>query len=180
MSYLTWEQFKKDLSELLLDQEKKTFDRCLSYCESTIDEKAALGIVNDPSLYRVAPTSYYDDVPTTLSRRIQEFVYENFNEGILDADDVANITFDIGKAHGLELAAAYAKEHAHGQELLACAKLDRLAGMPQDEKLEIALDLETGRYGSFAANIGTAWISADLGNRQRLEAAFPDLFEKLA
>lgn len=47
------------------------------------------------------------------------------------------------------------------------------------EKMSIALDLETGRHGSFAANIGTAWISADLGNRQKLEAAFPDLFTKL-
>lgn len=48
------------------------------------------------------------------------------------------------------------------------------------EKMDIALDLETGRHGDFAANIGTAWISADIGNRQKLEAAFPDLFTKLA
>jgi len=49
-----------------------------------------------------------------------------------------------------------------------------------DQKQAIALELETGRYGDFAANIGTAWISADLGNRQKLETAFPDLFKKLA
>lgn len=57
----------------------------------------------------------------------------------------------------------------------------------QDEKIEeafkkmaFALDLEKGLHGSFAANIGTAWISADLNNRQKLELAFPDIFEKLA
>ena len=46
------------------------------------------------------------------------------------------------------------------------------------KKMSIALDLESGRHGSFAANIGTAWISADQNNREKLELAFPEVFEK--
>lgn len=34
--------------------------------------------------------------------------------------------------------------------------------------------------GGFASTIGTAWIRADSGNKARLEAAFPELFERYA
>jgi len=46
------------------------------------------------------------------------------------------------------------------------------------KKMSIALDLESGRHGSFAANIGTAWISADQNNREKLELAFSEIFKK--
>ena len=32
--------------------------------------------------------------------------------------------------------------------------------------------------GHFASGLGEAWMRADAGNRARLEAAFPELFER--
>ena len=46
------------------------------------------------------------------------------------------------------------------------------------KKMSIALNLESGRHGSFAANIGSAWIAADKNNRQKLEIIFSEIFEK--
>jgi hypothetical protein len=36
--------------------------------------------------------------------------------------------------------------------------------------------METGRHGSFAACIGSAYFAADHINRARLLAAFPEIF----
>ena len=45
-----------------------------------------------------------------------------------------------------------------------------------DEFLRAALIMEKGRLGSFAAALGDAYIHADPTNRERLAAAFPDVY----
>lgn len=45
-----------------------------------------------------------------------------------------------------------------------------------DEFLRAALIMESGRLGSFAAALGDAYIHADPTNRERLAAAFPDVY----
>lgn len=42
--------------------------------------------------------------------------------------------------------------------------------------LQAALIMEKGRLGSFAAALGDAYIHADPTNRERLAAAFPDVY----
>ena len=45
-----------------------------------------------------------------------------------------------------------------------------------DEFLRAALIMERGRLGSFAAALGEAYIHADPANRERLAAAFQDIY----
>ncbi len=47
-----------------------------------------------------------------------------------------------------------------------------------DEFLRAAVLMESGRLGSFAAALGEAYIHADPANRERLAAAFPDVFAR--
>lgn len=53
----------------------------------------------------------------------------------------------------------------------------RLADV-QAALLKAALELESGRHGSFAAHIGAAFVAADAGNRARLLVTFEGLFER--
>jgi hypothetical protein len=39
--------------------------------------------------------------------------------------------------------------------------------------------MQSGTHGHFAASIGDAYIAADPTNRERLAAAFPDLFARV-
>lgn len=52
----------------------------------------------------------------------------------------------------------------------------RAAPLIGDEFLRAALIMEKGRLGSFAAALGDAYIHADPTNRERLAAAFPDVY----
>ena len=52
----------------------------------------------------------------------------------------------------------------------------RAAPLIGDEFLRAALIMESGRLGSFAAALGDAYIHADPTNRERLAAAFPDVY----
>ena len=52
----------------------------------------------------------------------------------------------------------------------------RAAPLIGDEFLRAALIMESGRLGSFAAALGDAYIHADPINRERLAAAFPDVY----
>ena len=49
--------------------------------------------------------------------------------------------------------------------------------MTDRQTLSAALLLERGRFGSFAEFIGRAYIAASPANRERLAAAFPDVFQ---
>ena len=49
--------------------------------------------------------------------------------------------------------------------------------MNERQTLSAALLLEDGRFGSFAKFIGRAYIAASPANRERLAAAFPDVFQ---
>ena len=49
--------------------------------------------------------------------------------------------------------------------------------MNERQTLSAALLLERGRFGSFAEFIGRAYIAASPANRERLAAAFPDVFQ---
>jgi hypothetical protein len=42
-----------------------------------------------------------------------------------------------------------------------------------------AIAMKSGTHGHFAASIGDAYIAADPTNRERLAAAFPDLFARV-
>jgi len=42
-----------------------------------------------------------------------------------------------------------------------------------------AVAMQSGTHGHFAASIGDAYIVADPINRERLAAAFPDLFARV-
>jgi hypothetical protein len=42
-----------------------------------------------------------------------------------------------------------------------------------------AVAMQSGTHGHFAASIGDAYIAADPANRERLAAAFPDLFARV-
>lgn len=46
-------------------------------------------------------------------------------------------------------------------------------------EVELAMinKLQSGTYGDFAASLGKAYELADLGNRKKLKAAFPDIFD---
>ena len=46
-------------------------------------------------------------------------------------------------------------------------------------EIEIAVinKLQGGTYGGFAASLGKAYELADLGNREKLKAAFPKIFD---
>ena len=52
----------------------------------------------------------------------------------------------------------------------------RAAPLIGDEFLRAALIMESGRLGSFAAALGDAYIHADPTNRERLAAAFPEIY----
>lgn len=52
----------------------------------------------------------------------------------------------------------------------------RAAPLIGDEFLRAALIMEKGRLGSFAAALGDAYIHADPTNRERLAAAFPEVY----
>ena len=41
-----------------------------------------------------------------------------------------------------------------------------------------AVEMESGRHGSFSAALAVAYFAADTHNRERLIAAFGDLFER--
>lgn len=49
--------------------------------------------------------------------------------------------------------------------------------MTTGQLLRAALALERGRFGSFSEFIGRAYIAASPANRERLAAAFPDVFQ---
>lgn len=49
--------------------------------------------------------------------------------------------------------------------------------MTERQLLSAALELERGRFGSFAEFIGRAYIVASPANRERLSRAFPELFQ---
>ena len=49
--------------------------------------------------------------------------------------------------------------------------------MNNRQLLAAALQLECGRFGSFAEFIGRAYIAASPANRERLAEAFPEIFQ---
>lgn len=49
--------------------------------------------------------------------------------------------------------------------------------MTHDQAHKAALAMSSGRYGSFAAHIGDAYLVADSHNKQTLLEAFASLFE---
>jgi hypothetical protein len=57
--------------------------------------------------------------------------------------------------------------------------MSRMTSQQFDVALRAAQLMKTGG-GSFAHNIGAAFLYADAYNQQRLHDAFPDLFEKYA
>lgn len=48
----------------------------------------------------------------------------------------------------------------------------------QDNYLVAAKELCSGRYGSFAAHIGEAYLAADLGNKNKLLETFWEVFRR--
>ena len=50
--------------------------------------------------------------------------------------------------------------------------------MTYDQYRTAAVEMETGRHGSFSATIAAAYFAADTHNRERLTAAFGDLFAR--
>ena len=52
--------------------------------------------------------------------------------------------------------------------------------MQLDQALAIANHASRGHYGSFASALGCAYILADQWNREKLLAAFSDLFQRIA
>lgn len=50
--------------------------------------------------------------------------------------------------------------------------------MNPDQLHRAAVEMETGRHGSFSATIAVAYFAADAHNRERLTAAFGDLFAR--
>jgi hypothetical protein len=63
------------------------------------------------------------------------------------------------------------KPHRKGTEQMTHTETAR--------EIEIAMinKLQGGTYGGFAASLGKAYELADLGNREKLKAAFPKIFD---